>query len=317
VPSSKEGVPQQQILKGILCKLAAVFFFIMMAALIKASSDRVPTGEAVFFRSFFGIPIILGWLAVRGELQTGLKTDNLTGHFWRGLVGTMGMSTGFAALGLLPFSEVKAIQYAQPVLVVVFAAMFLGERVRIFRLTAVALGLAGVLIIMSPRMTVLGAGGNDIRLALGAVLAFASAIFAALAHVFVRKLTQSEATSAIVFYFAITASSLSLLTIPYGWVMPTGAEAAMLVGAGLVGGIGQIFLTSSYRYADASLIAPFEYSSILLALIIGYFIFAEVPTFVMLGGVLMIVAAGVLIIWRERRLGLERSKGRKVMTPQG
>lgn len=300
-----------------MCKLAAVVFFIIMATLIKASSERVPTGEAVFFRSFFAIPIILSWLAVRGELKTGLKTDNLTGHFWRGLVGTMGMSTGFAALGLLPFSEVKAIQYAQPVLVVVFAAMFLGERVRIFRLTAVALGMAGVLVIMSPRLTILNEAGSDIRLALGALLAFASALFAALAHVFVRKLTQSEATSAIVFYFAITASTLSLLTIPYGWVYPTPQEAIMLVGAGLVGAIGQIFLTSSYRYADASLIAPFEYSSILLALAIGFFVFAEVPTWMMLGGVVMIVAAGGLIIWRERQLGYERSKGRKVMTPQG
>lgn len=291
--------------------------FIAMAALIKATADTIPTGQAVFSRSFFGIPIILGWLAMRGELATGLKTNNLTGHFWRGLVGTMGMSTGFAALALLPFSEVKAIQYAQPVLVVIFAAMFLGERVRVFRLTAVALGMAGVLIIMSPRLTILGEGVADIRLALGAVLAFCSALFAALAHVFVRKLTQSEATPAIVFYFAITASTLSLLTIPFGWVMPTGPDAVMLVSAGLVGAIGQIFLTSSYRYADASLIAPFEYSSILLALGIGYFIFAETPTLMMIGGVAMIVAAGVLIIWRERQLGLQRAQGRKVMTPQG
>ncbi|MGB1209310.1 MAG: DMT family transporter, partial [Paracoccaceae bacterium] len=219
--SSNRTPPRQQVLKGILCKLGAVLFFIMMAALIKASSDRVPTGEAVFFRSFFGIPVILGWLAVRGDLATGLKTNNLTGHFWRGLVGTMGMSTGFAALGLLPFSEVKAIQYAQPVLVVVFAAMFLGERVRIFRLTAVALGMAGVLVIMSPRLTVLGETGADIRLALGAVLAFASAIFAALAHVFVRKMVATESTAAIVFWFTITSSTLGLLTLPWGWAVPS------------------------------------------------------------------------------------------------
>ncbi len=304
-------------LRGILCKLGAVVMFICMAALIKASSDRVPTGQSVFFRSFFGIPIILLWLAFHKELRTGLRTSNPLGHFWRGLVGTAGMSCGFAALALLPFSEVKAIQYAQPVLVVVFAAMFLGERVRVFRLTAVALGMMGVLIIMSPRLTVLTEGGTDVRLALGAILAFASATFAALAHVFVRRLTQSEGTSAIVFYFAITASTLSLITVPFGWVVPTWTEAAMLVGAGLFGGIGQIFLTSSYRFADASLIAPFEYSSILLALAIGYFIFAEVPTAMMIFGVVLIVVAGVLIIWRERQLGLERAKGRKVMTPQG
>ncbi len=304
-------------LRGILCKLGAVAMFICMAAMIKVTSDRVPTGQAVFFRSFFGIPIILVWLALHNGLKTGLRTKNLLGHFWRGLIGTAGMSCGFAALALLPFSEVKAIQYAQPVLVVVFAAMFLGERVRAFRLTAVGLGMLGVLIIMSPRLTVLTDSGTDVRLALGAILAFASATFAALAHVFVRRLTQSEGTSAIVFYFAITASSLSLITVPFGWVMPTVSEAAMLVGAGLFGGVGQILLTSSYRYADASLIAPFEYSSILMALAIGYFIFAEVPTGMMIFGVVLIIIAGVVIIWRERQLGLERAKGRKVMTPQG
>lgn len=309
--------PKPNTVLAISSKLGAVAFFMGMATLIKISSTRVPPGEAVFFRSIFALPIILGWITMRGELRTGLKTDNPLGHFWRGLVGVTAMSMGFAALGLLPLSEVKAIQYAQPVLVVIFAAMFLGERVRAFRLSAVALGMIGVLIIMSPRLTAISNTTTDPLLALGAILAFGSAVMAGLAHVFVRKLTMTEPTSAIVFWFSVTASMLSLLTLPFGWVWPTGAEAATLIGAGLCGGVGQIFLTSSYRYADASVVAPFEYFSILLALGIGYFIFSEVPTAVMLIGISLIVCAGILIIWRERKLGLERAKSRKVMTPQG
>lgn len=309
--------PKPNTMIAILSKLGAVFFFMGMATLIKIASVRVPPGETVFFRSFFGLPIILGWIALRGELRTGLKTDNPLGHFWRGLVGVTAMSMGFAALGLLPLSEVKAIQYAQPVLVVIFAAMFLGERVRAFRLTAVALGMIGVLIIMSPRLTAFSDADTDPYLAIGAILAFGSAVMAGLAHVFVRKLTMTEPTSAIVFWFAVTASSLSILTLPFGWVWPTGPEAAALIGAGLCGGIGQIFLTSSYRYADASVVAPFEYFSIVLALAIGYFVFAEVPTAVMLIGIALIVCAGILIIWREGRLGKERKQARKAMTPQG
>jgi drug/metabolite transporter (DMT)-like permease len=92
---------------------------------------------------------------------------------------------------------------------------------------------------------------------------------------------------------------------------------ALLVLAGLLGGVGQVLLTSSYRHADASVIAPFEYVSILFALAIGYWIFDEAPTTTMLGGAALVVAAGVLIIWRERQLGLERSRQRKAMTPQG
>jgi len=309
--------PKQNTAVAILSKLGAVFFFMGMATLIKIASVRVPPGETVFFRSFFGLPIILAWIAMRGELRTGLKTDNPMGHFWRGLVGVTAMSMGFAALGLLPLSEVKAIQYAQPVLVVIFAAMFLGERVRAFRLTAVALGMIGVLIIMSPRLTAFSDSGSDPFLALGAILAFGSAVMAGLAHVFVRKLTMTEPTSAIVFWFAVTASTLSIMTLPFGWVWPTGTEAALLIGAGLCGGIGQIFLTSSYRYADASVVAPFEYFSILLALGIGYFVFAEVPTAVMLIGIALIVCAGILIIWREGKLGKDRKQARKAMTPQG
>ena len=309
--------PKQNALIAILSKLAAVFFFLGMATLIKIASVRVPPGETVFFRSFFGLPIILAWIAMRGELRTGLKTDNPLGHFWRGLIGVSAMSMGFSALGLLPLSEVKAIQYAQPVLVVIFAAMFLGEQVRAFRLTAVVFGMIGVLIIMSPRLTAFSDGGADPFMALGAILAFGSAVMAGLAHVFVRKLTMTEPTSAIVFWFAVTASVLSIMTLPFGWVWPTGPEAAALIGAGVCGGIGQIFLTSSYRYADASVVAPFEYFSILLAIAIGYFIFAEVPTLVMLVGIALIVCAGILIIWREHKLGKDRKQARKAMTPQG
>jgi drug/metabolite transporter (DMT)-like permease len=143
------------------------------------------------------------------------------------------------------------------------------------------------------------------------------ATFAALAQVFVRRLVQTEKTPAIVFYFSVTASCLSLLTLPFGWVVPTAPEVGLLICAGLLGGVGQIFLTSSYRLADASVIAPFDYSSMILALIIGYFVFGEMPTLVMLLGAGLIVIAGILIIWRERKLGLERNQQRKVMTPQG
>lgn len=310
-------MPKPNIARAITAKLGAVTCFIAMATLVKIAAARVPPGEIVFFRSFCALPIIVVWVAMRGQLRTGLRTSNPTGHLWRGLVGTMGMSLGFAALGLLPLSEVKAIQYAQPVLVVIFAAMFLGEQVRIFRLTAVALGMVGVLVIMWPRLTAFTDTGVDPYLALGALAAFGSAVMAALAHVFVRKLTATEETSAIVFWFGVTASTLALTTIPFGWVMPTPMDWVVLVSAGLTGGLGQIFLTSSYRYADASVVAPFEYASILFAIGIGYFVFAEVPTLVMLVGIALIVVAGILIIWRERQLGKDRAKARKVMTPQG
>lgn len=303
-------------LHGILFKLASVLVFIVMAAMIKTTAPHVPAGEVVFFRSLFAIPVIVVWLALRRELATGLKTLNPMGHVWRGVAGTLAMGLGFAGLGYLPLPEVTAIGYAAPLLTVVFAAMFLGEEVRLFRISAVALGMVGVMIVLGPRLSV-GPDAASMAEAFGAMLVLGGAVFAALAQVFVRKLVMTEATSAIVFWFSLTATVMSLITPPFGWVWPSPGEVAVLVGVGLLGGVGQIFLTASYREADASLVAPFDYASMLFSLGIGYFAFAEVPTRTMLAGAALIVTAGVLIIWREQRLGLERSRQRKAMTPQG
>ena len=301
---------------GIALKLCSVTLFITMASLIKATSGHVPPGEAVFFRSFFAIPVILIWLALRGDLRTGLKVQSPVNHFWRGFVGTAAMGLGFAALGLLPLPEVTAISYAAPLLVVVFAAMFLDERVGAVRIGAVALGLVGVLVVLAPRLTALSGPVVETVEAVGAMLALTGAMCAALAQIYVRKLVQTEETSAIVFFFSITAAGLSLLTIPFGWVVPSGPEVGFLVLAGLLGGLGQILLTSSYRFADASVVAPFDYASILLALGIGYFIFGEVPTLAMLSGASLVILAGILIILRERQLGIRRNKARAARTPE-
>ncbi len=304
------SLPATNPLRGIALKIASVCIFVAMASLIKATSGQVPPGQAVFFRSTFAVPVIVAWLALRHELHVGLKTKNPMAHVWRGLVGTSAMGLSFTGLGLLPLPEVTAIGYAAPILVVVFAAMFLGEQVRAFRLSMVALGLAGVLVVLSPRLQVdpatAGAGET-----LGAVVVLLAAVCAALAQVFVRKMVATESTAAIVFYFSLTASALSLLTLPWGWAWPPLWALGLLVLAGLLGGVGQILLTSSYRHADASLIAPFEYTSMLLAILVGYTVFAEVPTRTMLIGAAMVVTAGVAIILRERQLGLQRGRQRE------
>ena len=114
-------------LRGIMFKVGSVSIFIVMSSLIKAA--HMPAGQSVFFRSFFAIPVILGWLALRGELVTGFRVASPFGHFLRGFAGTTAMGLGFAGLAYLPLPEVTAIGYAAPLLTVVFAAMFLGDSV--------------------------------------------------------------------------------------------------------------------------------------------------------------------------------------------
>lgn len=302
--------------RGIALKLMSVFLFAIMASCIKAAASHVPAGQAVFFRSFFAMPVILLWLAQRGDLRTGLQVQNPMGHFWRGFVGTAAMALGFAGLGLLPLPEVTAIGYVAPLLTVVFAAMFLGEQVRLFRMSAVGLGMVGVMIVLYPRLTIFDGADPYSMATLGVMFVLGSAVFRALAQIHIRKLVQTDQTSAIVFYFSLTATLLSLLTLPLGWVIPTWQEAALLVTAGIVGGVAQIFLTTAYRFAPASVVAPFDYASIIFAIAIGYTVFGETPTLVMLCGTSLIVLAGILIIWRERQLGLARG-ARQTLTPQG
>lgn len=301
--------------RGIALKVMSVLVFVTMFALIKATAEQVPSGEAVFFRSLFAMPVLIAWLIARGEFPHKLKANDPMSHFWRGLMGTCAMSAGFLAIGLLPLPEVVAIGYAAPLLVTMLAAMFLGEKIRLVRFSALLLGLFGVVLVLLPRLTVLDAQITTRLETIGALAALLGAVFSALAQVFARKLVATESTGSIVFYFSLMSSCLALLTLPFGWKVPTMFEAVLLVAAGLLGGVGQILLTESYRHAEVAVIAPFEYCSIILAVAVGYFIFDELPTGLMLVGVALIVVAGIIIIERERRLGIARTGRARAAVP--
>jgi drug/metabolite transporter (DMT)-like permease len=302
---------------GIALKLASVVLFVIMSALIKATTDDVPTGQAMFFRSFFALPVIVGWLIWTHELKTGLRTSRPMGHVWRGLIGVCGMGFGFSSLAYLPLPDVTAIGFAGPLMTVILAALLLGERLRVYRMSAVLLGLVGVFVILSPRLSIFSGEAMERTAQIGVGLVLASAMFRALVQIHIRRLAQTEQTAAIVFYFSMTTTLLSLLTLPFGWTVPDMSAVIMLVSAGLIGGVAQIFITSAYRFADASVVAPFDYAAILFSLIIGYFFFADVPTPQMLLGSAIVILSGLLIIWREHALGLKRGKARPNLTPQG
>jgi len=301
------AAPQDRVVRGIFLMMAAVTVFVVMSALIKAA-DGVPAGEAMFFRSFLALPVIVVWLLTHGGIMQGIKTVSVRSHVVRGVVGSCAMGLGFAGLKFLPLPEVTAIQFVTPIAVVVLAAIILGEKFRLVRISAVLLGFVGVVIIVAPRLSV-GLGSSE---ALGVGLVLGSSCLAALAQIFVKGMAKRESTTAIVFWFSVTSMTLSLLTLPFGWVWPTGTELFYLCSAGLIGGVGQILLTSSYRNADASVLAPFTYISMLWSVLIGYFWFDEIPTFSMLVGAGFVIAAGVIIVLRERALGHDATARRKV-----
>ena len=292
-------------IRGILLKVTAVSIFTVMMALIKATAVEVPTGQQVFFRAFFSLLVVIGWLMARGDFFNALRTSTIFGHMWRGLAGAAAMSLRFFALGVLTFPEVAALGFTTPLILTVLAALILGETVRAFRLTTVALGFVGVLIVLWPTFDVNGDRSTLELIGAGAILG--SAALAALAQIFVRRLVATEGTVQIVFYFSLLITLLSLLSLPFGWVLPSFDATMMLMTAGLIGGVGQICLTAAYRNAPASVVAPFDYTSMLLALVIAYFWFAEVPTSWTILGASVIIASGIVIIYREQRLGRRRN----------
>lgn len=314
-PASKAVEPdllQNNPMLGIGLKIASVAVFVGMSTLLKAA-DGIPLGQLIFFRSFFAVLAILVYFAARGQASGIMKTRHGFSHFWRGMVGVGAMSLSFYALTKLPLPEAIAINYASPLIAVVLGAVILHEVVRMYRWSAVIIGLLGVMIIIWPRMTLFADGSVGKSEAMGALAALGGAIMAAFAMMLVRRLVQTEKTSTIVIYFSISATVISLFSIPFGWVMPTAAQLAMLIGAGIAGGIAQILLTECYRHAPMSTIAPFEYTSMLLGLGIGFFFFGDVPTFEMLIGSVIVMSAGGYIIYREHKLAIEPHK---TNTPQ-
>jgi drug/metabolite transporter (DMT)-like permease len=316
-PLNANTVRTMNVMLGIGLKIASVCVFVAMSSLLKAS-DGIPAGQLVFFRSFFAIFPVIAFIAWQGQLGVAFKTNEPFSHFWRGFVGVSAMSLSFYGLTKLPLPEAIAISYATPLLTVVCSAIFLKETVRLYRWSAVGVGLIGVLIILWPRMSFFTGesefGGDQ---AIGALATLGGAGLAAIAMLLVRKLVQTERTPTIVVYFSIASSLIALVSFPFGWIWPTGLQATYLIMAGIAGGVAQILLTESYRHADMSAIAPFEYTSMLLGLAIGYLLFGDIPTWEMIIGATIVIGAGIFIIYREHRLGLARARAKKASTPQG
>lgn len=292
---------------GILLKIASVLGFTVMSACVKASSAVVVITEVCFFRAFFALLTILAYAAWNGELIGAVRTSNPWGHFWRGLLGLAAMSLNFAAIAYLPLPDAIALGYAAPLFLTILAALLLGETVRAFRWTAVLIGLVGVVIMLWPRLSFLKSGGTATSTeTIGALCAIFGAMAVALGAVVVSRLIVGERSTTVVVYFSAIGSLGFLLTAPFGWSVPDGWTLALMVASGVLGGVSQMAMTQAYRYADASTVAPFEYTSMLFGIVLGYLLFGDVPTSTMLLGSAIVIAAGLIVIWREHALSVLR-----------
>jgi drug/metabolite transporter (DMT)-like permease len=182
--------------------------------------------------------------------------------------------------------------------------MLLDEKVPRMNWVAVFIGLVGVLIVLYPRLTIFDREATDYSDLFGVFLILGCALFAALAQTVVRKLLETDRTPIIVLWFSVTATVLSFVTIPFGWVMPTKWDLAFLITSGVIGAFAQILMTESYRYAGASTVSPLDYFSLLIAVLIGYLVFGESPGEWLLLGTPFIVLAGIVVA-----LGSDKPRG--------
>lgn len=213
------------------------------------------------------------------------------------------MFTSFATIRLLPLAEVTMLSYLAPVMLSLTGWTVLGERLDARRLGGVALGLAGVAAFSVPAFSGTLAPGVLAGLALGLVTAALSAG----ALIQVRRLTLAgESAGAIAFWFAVVSALSGLATLPLGWTMPDLRQAILLVSAGLAGGVAHILMTLSFRHAEAAALAPFEYLSVLWAVMLGIIVFAELPRWSFLAAGPLILAGAVIATPPYRRGGGER-----------
>jgi drug/metabolite transporter (DMT)-like permease len=277
---------------GIALKFASVVVFAGMTICVKFLGQDIPIGQTIFVRGLISafVLALIAWHA--GALHL-LKTRNWHAHALRSLSGTVSMFCLFAAVTMIPLADVTAITFTSPMFLTVLAMVFLGERIHRFRWTALGVGFLGVLMMIGPHVSF--AKGTS----LGALTALGAAMFSAIAMTFLRRMSVGEHAITITFYFSLTFTVCAALTAIQGWSVPTPTQWLFIVLAGLFGVFGQLLLSYSYRYAEASTIAPLDYTSLIMAVILGYAFFDEIPTPSVWIGAPLVVGAGLIIFWRE------------------
>lgn len=290
---------------GVTLKIVSALCATLMLACVKGLQGAIPTGEVIFFRSFVAMFPLLVWLKMRGNILDSIKTRNIFGHFIRGFSGTGGMYFNYLALVYISLADATAISYAAPLFTVIMAALLLKETVRFSRWLAVVVGFSGIVIMLSANLTASGslfsADGARTGAGLGALFALIAALCSATSNVQIRFLNGVEKPGAIVFYFSLMTTLIGLATALFGWRMPTPMQLLLLVGCGFFGGMAQILVTLSLRYTDASLLAPFDYTTLVWSMVIGYLLLDSMPGTSTLMGASIVALAGIFAIWSDQR----------------
>ena len=272
--------------------IASVICFSIMDICVKWL-DYYPVGQVLFLRFFIGfIPIF--FIIPKDRLLDFYKTSRPGLHAFRAICGALAIIALFYGLRELPLADVVSLTFGGPIFVTVASIFFLSEKVGIKRWSAVLIGFIGMLLIVQPAFI-------EINYYYIAPIIFC--VFFACVAISVRSLSKTEPNYTIAFYFTLLCTVLGLITIIRGdWVLPNKIDLLIFIIMGLCGSIANLLLTQSYRLAEASLVTPIKYLSLIFAIVFGFMIWSEVPKILTLFGALLVVMSSLIIFTRESKL---------------
>jgi drug/metabolite transporter (DMT)-like permease len=271
--------------RGALLMVLSAFLFAAMGEAVRTASSQLQNALVVFFRNAFGLLALLPWLVRLGP--KGLLTRTWREHLVRGLAGLASMYCYFYAIARIGLSEAILLNYSLPLFMPLIARAWLREEVppRLWR--ALGLGFLGILLILRP-------GAGVFRPI--ALFALVSAVLAALAQVGVRRLTQTEPATRIVFYFALISTAVSAVPLTSSWTTPKGRLWIVLAAMGILATLAQLVMTRAYAHAPAAQVGPFIYSAVVFAGLMDWWLWARVPDLWFLAGAALVCTAGILAL---------------------
>jgi drug/metabolite transporter (DMT)-like permease len=277
----------------MLCALTAFFLFAVMNAMAKILAQTHHVAEIAFYRNLVAVVPMLFWIYGMNNRHILTIHSNPKGIIARAILGTISLAVTFAAYAAMPFADTTAFLFASSLIVPVFGFFFLSERVGPYRWSAILIGFIGVLIMCQPT--------GDVN-TIGISLALSAALIHATLQTIVRALGKTESPETVTFYFVFIGVFVSLIPMPFVFTMPTWNEVPLIIGLGLTGLVAQLFISRAYKYAEASIVTVFNYSGIIWAMLIGWLVWGEFPTHVILIGAAIVIASNLFILYRENKL---------------
>ncbi len=281
-------------MSAFIYKSLSVLFFVLMSVCIKATGDHIPLFQVVFFRNFFALlPLIFFIYFLKLNFRS---INNYKLHIARAFIGITAMSLFFISIRYVPLVEMQTISYSSVFFISILSIFFLGEKIGYRRIIAIFIGFIGVLIILKPSTELFSNYS---------VLPLIASLFLSMAVIVLKKILLTNNNILSVWVFTVLCTIISLFFYNENWVWPNNLDMSFMVASGILGFIAQICLTKSFQLADASLLAPIDFSSVIWSFSLGYIFFGElISSDVLIGGLIIITSVGY-IFYRERVLQKE------------